>query len=453
MIGFMKWRYNVFFALAGVMMPCAAAESVDGRDSVLTDTVPKFDCVMPPYNVADDKEEADSTSQSTVQLPGLVQKMADFQQKVVDKMTSSQRQQTSDKGVLKIVFMPPPLGNLPEYGFGLGVGVCGLFKTRNEPTLYTSKIPLNVRFGFTDPFSFKVRCSPILYFMKNNLKVAAEISYQQSNEHYFGIGYSTNKSMERDRLVTGYQSRRWQLSPEVEWRIGGSDFYMGVVADFSYDTMRNPGSYLTGCAEYVADGGTTDGLKLMDVGAGVDLSLDTRDVAYSPYDGAWIDLRAVWYSKSLGSDHNYGRLSLDYRHYKQIGGKRCVLSWGVSSSNVFGNDIPFARYATVGDIYTTRGYYGYQYRDKSVLKAHVEYRYMFNFNTVAGKLLLNRFGVAGWTGIAAMGENVLKYNAVLPEVGAGVRLQVAPRVNFRFDLGYDTVGKRVLRYFGISETF
>lgn len=436
------------------VMPWAgvvAADVVAARDTITVDTVPKFDCIMPPY-VADDTVTAEMNGQQSPQLPKFVQKLSGFQQKVVDKMTGSQRPQSS-KGGFKMIFMPPPFGNLPEYGFGLGVGVCGLFKTGSDPALYTSSIPLNVKFGFTDPFSFRVRSTPTLYFSRNMLKVSAEISYKQSNEHYFGIGYSTNKDIIRERAVTGYQSRCWQVSPEVEWKLGNSDFYVGIVADFSYDTMRTPGSYLLNSEEYIAVGGSADGLKLMDVGAGVDVSLDTRDLAYAPYDGAWIDARAVWYSKSLGSDHNYGKITLDYRHYKQIGGKRCVLSWGLSSSNVVGNDIPFARYATVGDIYTTRGYYGYQYRDKSVLKAHIEYRYMFNFNTLVGRLLLNRFGVAGWTGIAAMGENAIKYNAVLPEVGAGVRLQVAPRVNFRFDLGYDTVGKRVLKYFGIAETF
>lgn len=405
--------------------------------------------VLPVNVMGENVVETDSTAQ----LPEFVQKMTDLQHKMLEKVAESQMPKTGGNK-FKVAFMPPPFGSMPEYGFGLGVGVCGMFKTDfSNPTLYTSMLPLNVRFGFTNPFSFAVNFNPTIYFNDNKLKVAAKISYKQMNEHYFGIGYSTNKSLDKNWDITGYQSRRWQVSPEVEWKLGKSNLYMGVVADFIYEDIRKPGSYLLGNAEYLAEGGNADGLSLMDVGAGVDISYDTRDVEYSPYRGVYMDMRAVYYGKFMGSDHDYGKIELDYRQYCQIGNRRSVLAWGVSSSNVIGTDVPFARYATIGDIYTTRGYYGYQYRDKSVLKAHVEYRYMFNFNTMAGELLLNRFGVAGWTGLAALGENVVKYNAVLPEIGAGIRLHVMDRISAHLDFGYDINAKEVRRYFGISEVF
>lgn len=417
-------------------------------NTIPMDSMNRITCVMPPVD-ADDGAEVQDTIEG---VSGFTKKMADFQLKMMQRVADSQRPKSSNGG-FKVIFMPPPLGSMPEYGFGLGLGGCGIFKTGRQPTLYTSSIPVNVRFGFTNPFSFRITSTPVLYFRNNRLKIGAEIYYQQRYEHYFGIGYETNKNISRDRYVTGYQSRRWHVSPKVEWKVGASDFYMGIIADFSYDKMRNPGSCLLENYEYDRAGGTIDGLTLMDVGAGLDLSLDTRDVAYSPYNGVYINLRSIYYSKAVGSDHSYGKITFDYRHYKQIGGKRCVLAWGLSSSNVIGNDIPFARYATIGDIYATRGYYGYQYRDKSVLKAHVEYRYMFNFKGIVARMLINRFGVAGWTGMAVMGENIVKYNAVLPELGAGVRMQISPRVNMRFDLGYDINEKRMLKYFGISETF
>lgn len=432
----------VLMLLLGNAMAVEASNNIEQTDT--TDII----CIMPPCDLQDSSFVGDTLGNA----PELVKKLTDFQTKMLKKVADLQQPKSSGSK-FKVVFMPPPLGSSPEYGFGLGAGVCGLFKTGENPLLYTSSIPLNVRFGFTDPFSYRIQCTPILYFNGNSMKLSAAIRYSQLNEYYYGIGYSTNKALERDRSVTGYQSRCFEVLAEIQWRLGKSDVYVGILGDFGREKIKSAGTYLLDDASYIDFGGTESGLTLTDVGFGVNITYDTRDVSYAPYDGIYIDAKAVYYGKALGSDSDYGKIQLDYRHYRQIGAPRCVLSWGISSSNVVGKTVPFARYATIGDIYNTRGYYGNQYRDKSVLKVHAEYRYMLNINNDVGKLILNRFGIAGWTGLALIGENVLKYNGVLPEVGAGLRMQIAPRVNMYFDLGYDFNDRHVLKYFGITETF
>ena len=383
--------------------------------------------------------------------PKVLRQLEDLQERVMSRVVASRNPKSAGK--FKVIFMPPPFDNIPDYGFNIGAGVSGIFKTGSDPLLYTSSIPLSARFGFTDPFSFNVKCSPTLYFCGNRLKLSALAMYQQRYEHYFGIGYSTNISMARDRAVNGYQSCLWRVSPEVSVRVGRGDVYVGVVADYRHETMLRPGDFLLSDGGFAAIGGDAGRAKLVDVGAGVDFTIDTRDVAYGPEEGVLLNARAMYYAKCLGGDFNYGKLTLDYRHYMRLWGRENVLSWGISSYNAVGRDIPFARYATIGDGYVTRGYYGYQFRDKSVLKAHVEYRYMFNFNTLVGQLLVNRFGVAGWGGIALLGENVVRYDAALPEIGVGLRMKAAPRVNARFDVGYGTATGKVLYYFGITELF
>ena len=136
--------------------------------------------------------------------------------------------------------------------------------------------------------------------------------------------------------------------------------------------MHNAGSYVAQAAEFQALGGTAAKSTLTDVGAGVDISMDTRDNMLVPKRGFTLDARLLVYSKALGSDFNYSTFTIDYRHYRRLWGNDNVLSWGVVSSNAIGGNVPFARYATVGDRYVMRGYYGYQFRDKSVLKGHVE---------------------------------------------------------------------------------
>ena len=401
-------------------------------------------------------EMAEQTSgNDSVQHRGstLVERIDNLNRKVMGRLAEGREASTAGSSRFKVIFLPPPLGNLPDYGFALGVGVCGLWKTQNDALLYTSRLPLSVKFGFTNPFSFDARFQPTLFFNHNALKVSAEVFYRHRNEHYFGIGYDVNRSLECDRAVTGYQSRLLGITPEVELRLGRSDVYVGAVADFRYETMLNAGSYVAATPEFATIGGTASKSTLTDVGAGVDLSVDTRDNVLLPKSGLSVDARALFYLKGLGGDFNYTRFTLDYRHYQQLFGYGNTLSWGVASSNVFGGNVPMVRYATIGDCFVSRGYYGYQFRDKSVLKAHVEYRYMFNFNTPVGQLLINRFGVAVWGGVAFMGRNMLRYDAALPEVGAGLRMKVTSRSHMRFDWGYGIATRDVMFYVGVNELF
>lgn len=390
----------------------------------------------------------------TVQNRGnIVARLDNFNRRVVEMLAEGNEASTKGSSRFKVIFLPPPLGNLPDYGFALGVGACGLWKTQNDPLLYTSRLPVSVKFGLTDPFSFEAGFQPTLYFNRNALKVSAKFFYRHRNEHYFGIGYADGRAMERDRAITGYQSRRLGITPEVEWRLGHSNVYFGAVADFGYEKLCDAGSYVAQTAEYMKLGGTAKESSLTDVGAGIDISIDTRNDMIVPRQGFTLDARALFYAKAIGSDFNYTRITLDYRHYATLGGRNSILSWGAVSSNVLGGDVPFARYANVGDCYVMRGYYGYQFRDKSVLKGHVEYRYMLNFDTLAGRMLLNRFGVAAWSGIAFTGRNVVRYDAALPEVGAGFRVKVTPRSHLRFDWGYGTATRDVMFYVGINELF
>lgn len=394
-----------------------------------------------------------TTSHDTVsQNEGFLQKLDGFSQRAIRRVAEIQSPSATKKP--RIVFTMPPVGSTPDYGWGIGAGASLVFKTDySRPLLYTSSIPLTVRFGLTDPFSYTIACNPVIYFNDNRLRVSARLSYRQANEYYYGIGYSTNKELYHSRLITGYQSQRWQAIPEVQWRIDKSPVYLGILADFSFDSMGKIGQYVASEAHYVNSGGKLDGFDLTDIGLGANFTYDTRDDAKGPQDGMVVDLKGTLYSRCIGSDNTYGKVTFDYRQYMRLGGLRSVLSWGVSSSNVIGDDVPWARYSTIGDIYQMRGYYSYQYRDRSVLKTHVEYRYMFDFRNEWGQLILNRFGVACFAGAALIGHNPIKYEGFLPEIGAGLRLKITYRMNFHLDYGYDARHHVLRRYFGIAEIF
>ena len=183
------------------------------------------------------------------------------------------------------------------------------------------------------------------------------------------------------------------------------------------------------------------------------LSYDTRDIPANSYSGTYVDLRGIMYQKWLGSDQNFYRLELDYRQYKSVG-QRKVLAWTLQTKNSFGRHIPLTKYALSGTPFDLRGYYMGQYRDKSSHVALVEYRQMFNTDRSTWlKRITSHLGYVAWGGVGFMGPTPGKIEGVLPNAGLGLRIEVQPRMNVRFDYGRNFVNKQSLFYFNMTEAF
>jgi len=125
----------------------------------------------------------------------------------------------------------------------------------------------------------------------------------------------------------------------------------------------------------------------------------------------------------------------------------------IQSKNSFG-DVPLTRLPFVGSPFDLRGYYLGQYRDNSAHLAVVEYRSMFisKREDLLGKLI-NRLGFATWAGLGLMGPDAIDIEGVLPNFGAGLRIEVQPRMNFRIDIGNNPVNNNTLVYFNMTEAF
>ena len=163
-------------------------------------------------------------------------------------------------------------------------------------------------------------------------------------------------------------------------------------------------------------------------------------------------VRTLFPFTPLFRSNNFGRLGFDYRQYKSIG-LRKVIAWTVQSKNVFG-DVPLNKYSLLGTPFDLRGYYMGQYRDKSAHLAMAEYRQMFNTDKSNWfKKIVNRLGFAAWAGCGFMGPNPGKIEGVLPNAGIGLRIEVQPRMNVRFDIGRNMINKENLFYFNMTEAF
>ncbi|MEG1616891.1 MAG: BamA/TamA family outer membrane protein [Bacteroidales bacterium] len=346
-------------------------------------------------------------------------------------------------------------GYTPDYGFL--VGGAALFTFSMDPAdknLQRSVMPFSFGVTFAKPIGLNLMIKPQLFFKEDRIRLFGSFIYKNTNDNYYGVGYATNKVVERGDN-TQYHSSAIQVNPILMFRIPKSHFYVGPMLDFIREKITEPGETVINDPLYIKQGGDSLGINLRSVGLGAVASYDTRDVAANAYQGVYFEMKAAYYAKAFGSNLNFGTLQFDYRQYMKLPllGERRVLAWNVISKNAFG-DVPFTRLPLIGNPFDLRGYYMGQYRDKSTLVGVAEYRHMFNFGTdTKAERFWSRFGFAAWGGVGFMGPNPVKYEAVLPNFGAGIRIELQPRMNFRFDVGYSPVDKQTLFYFNMTEAF
>ena len=91
------------------------------------------------------------------------------------------------------------------------------------------------------------------------------------------------------------------------------------------------------------------------VGAGVQITFNSRDLTVNAYSGWNLNAEATFYRDSLGSDQEFEIYDLDYRGYRQLGREGRTLAWQLAGQLAEG-DVPWIRKPTVGSSSDLRGY-------------------------------------------------------------------------------------------------
>ena len=344
----------------------------------------------------------------------------------------------------------------PSYSpdFGLLVGGSALMTFSLNPqdtTLKRSVVPIALAFMFDG--GINIFSKPQLFFKHDRFRLFGKFSYKNTVENYYDIGYTTNRGYIRSDSTSQYRYSGVQINPWFLFRLGESDFFAGPQIDINYDHFTKPAKGLVENLSYQEAGGTAHGYKNFNSGLGFLLTYDSRDVPANAYKGIYLDFRGMMYHKIFGSEHNFYRLELDYRQYKEVG-KRKVIAWTAQTKNVFGDNIPLTQYSLTGTPFDLRGYYQGQYRDKSSHIVMAEYRQMLNTDQETWlKRVINHLGFVVWGGCGFMGPTPTKIEGVLPNYGVGLRIEVQPRMNVRLDLGKNTVNNQTLFYFNMTEAF
>lgn len=343
-------------------------------------------------------------------------------------------------------------GYTPDFGFVLGGTALMTFRMNPGDSLQQrSVVPIILSYMFKGS-GVTLMTRPQLFFKDDRFRIFGTFSWKNTVENYYGVGYSTNKHRERGEDVTEYTYSGFQLNPQFLFRVGETDFFVGPQIDVNYDDISSPAAGMAADATYIAQGGRAGGYHNLSSGLGFVVSYDTRDIPSNAYRGLYLDFRGMAYQKAFGSDDNFYQVKLDYRQYQSMGERR-VLAWTVQSNNTLG-DVPLTKYALTGTPFDLRGYYMGQFRDKSSHLALAEWRQMFNTDRSTWvKRMLHHVGYTVWGGVGFMGPAPAKVEGVLPNFGAGLRIEIQPRMNLRLDFGRDVANGQNLFYLNMTEAF
>jgi outer membrane protein assembly factor BamA len=189
--------------------------------------------------------------------------------------------------------------------------------------------------------------------------------------------------------------------------------------------------------------------KPLNVGLGLIVRYDSRDIPVNAWEGMFINLSSTLYSTSLGGDNDYQVIDFDFRKYQQIMRRGIVLAFQFNSRITWG-EVPYSEMSQLGTPFDLRGYTWGRFRDKSMVFAIAEGRYTF----LKADRSLSQHGAVAWIATGTIFDQGLTDGTDLgwlPNFGFGYRFEVQPRMNIRLDIGIGRESSGI--YFNFNEAF
>jgi hypothetical protein len=257
-------------------------------------------------------------------------------------------------------------------------------------------------------------------------------SFSSFPDKFWGLGNETPaKNLEQ------YAYKQYLINPQLLRKISRK-FYTGLFYEYqNMFSMSYDRAGLFDKERIIGRGGS----KVS--GGGILLAWDSRNSAFSPDKGFFIQVSAIDFTHALGSQFNFRNYQLDARSFHLLS-RKSVLGFQLVSYLTNG-DVPLRNLAVLGGSDIMRGYYAGRYRDNNMIAGQTEYRL-----NIFKRLGIVAFGSGGRVSsqVKKMSLHGIKY-----AVGSGVRIALKPqdKLNFRIDYGkgYKSNGL----YFTVTEAF
>nr|WP_229599735.1 BamA/TamA family outer membrane protein [Runella slithyformis] len=324
----------------------------------------------------------------------------------------------------------PTLAYAPETGFEFGLSSLLLFQAKRDTLNRLSEVQV---FGFgTVKGQYGLWIDNAVYGDKDRWFVLGRMRFQKFPLLYFGIGPKP-PGKEPALIDANYLLFRQRVLRKII-----PNLFIGPELDYQqlYNTsFLQPENYL-----YEKPLGT-DGT--LNIGLGAALVFDNRHNVLNVRKGFFGELSFLSYQPHLGSEYAFHGISADVRSFRPIG-RRNVLAWQVYG-NFFRGNIPFNQLAMMGGEMIMRGYYSGRYRDKNMLAAQIEHRWLpLGFS--------KRFGAAVFAGAAAVAPTIGTFTTkhIRTSGGVGLRYLLFPKkdIYLRLDVGFSEDGPNFYLFTG-----
>lgn len=332
------------------------------------------------------------------------------------------------------VLVFPTAGYAPETSLEIGVRAFSLYYAKGDTLV--NRLSEIVLYGFvTLRGQFGAQLENAVYSDKNKYYLLGRARYQQFPLLYYGIG--PESSPDNPSLVT---SSYVQLRQRAMRQIAGN-WYVGPEVDFQSLQGVSFERVDPNLIELPLGGRGSTTLEL-----GATLVYDERKNVLNVRKGAFFET-AILRNVLRTNDFKFQRILFDGRLYRPLGNRNRILALQATGMFINGN-VPFNSLALLGGENTMRGYYLGRYRDKNLLAAQAELRWLpFKFSRRWGGTLF------GGLGTVAPSVGQIQLNQARWALGGGVRFLFFQKkdVYLRADLGITREGTGL--YFSLGEAF
>lgn len=326
-----------------------------------------------------------------------------------------------------------------DAGFLISGGLLYSFKLNKQDSLsQRSSIPFTVYYSTRG--NLGIRAFPKTFWLADKLRANAEISIRDKDNNYFGKGFKQIDQTRESDSTTLYHETSYMIDMDITYRIRPS-LYVGIRLKPSYINTQN---FALPVEQDPYRSRFADSYFLS--GIGTEIAYDTRDIVVNAWRGLFLSFSTLFFDGLWGSKYDYQEFKLDARFYRTISRPGNVLAFRSYLRSTYG-DVPITELADFSGSKMLRGYLMGHYRDNTTAFVLGEWRRTFQKSN--GKL--SKSGMVLWLGAGSIAPDVVSLRKWVPNIGAGYRFELQPRMNVCIDFGMGKDTKGV--YFNINESF
>lgn len=329
----------------------------------------------------------------------------------------------------------PVLAYAPETRLEVGLSGLYLFYSRGDTNNRLSEIPLYTFYTLNEQYGLTFEHA--IFSHQSRRSFLGEGIIADFPLKYYGIGLDARSE---DAVVV--YARQLVARERVLFRLGRSEVYLGPELGISS---------LSGVRFEAEDGRSValprggDGTTNLTAGLGV--AHDKRHNPLNVREGLFGELALLASGAGLLSEHTFHNVYADLRGYQPLGSEQAVVVAGQILGQFGGGDLPFNELGLIGGEGMMRGYYRGRYRDRHLIAAQAEIRFLplpLGFTKRIGAAAFVASGTV-WPSWAALGE-------VRPLLtgGGGLRVLTFPASDIytRIDVGLSEDGPGFYLYVG-----